>query len=65
MPEIKVDVTEHQAQTIMCNCGKIHTSDYPAGINAPVQYGSGLKSLGNLFYYSTTLANTKNTADFP
>lgn len=49
LPEIKVDVTEHQAQTIMCNCGKIHTSDFPAGINAPVQYGSGLKALATYF----------------
>jgi transposase len=49
LPEIKVKTTEHQAQTIMCECGKIHTADFPDGINAPVQYGSGLKALTTYF----------------
>jgi transposase len=49
LPEIKVDVTEHQVQTIMCTCGKVHTAEFPEGINAPVQYGSGLRALATYF----------------
>jgi len=45
VPEIKVDVTEHQVQTVLCACGKVHGADFPEGINAPVQYGSGIKAL--------------------
>ncbi|MCW8801538.1 MAG: IS66 family transposase [Desulfobacter sp.] len=47
--KIKVEVTEHQAQTVMCACGKVHTGEFPAGINAPVQYGNGLKALATYF----------------
>jgi transposase len=47
--EIKVQVTEHQAQTVMCNCGKVHIGEFPFGINAPVQYGDGLKALATYF----------------
>lgn len=49
LPEIKVQVTEHQAQTIMCECGKVHTAVFPDTINAPVQYGNGVKALATYF----------------
>jgi len=45
LPEIKAKVTEHQAQTILCTCGMVHKADFPEGVNAPVQYGSGIKAL--------------------
>jgi transposase len=47
--EIKVQVTEHQAQTVMCECGKVHTGEFPCGINAPVQYGDRLKAMATYF----------------
>jgi transposase len=49
LPEIKVEVTEHQTQTIMCACGEVHTAEFPEGINAPVQYGSSVKALATYF----------------
>lgn len=49
VPEIKVEVTEHQVQTILCDCGKVHTTGFPNGVNAPAQYGSGLKALATYF----------------
>jgi len=49
LPKIKVLVTEHQAKTVMCACGKIHAGEFPVGINAPVQYGNGLKALATYF----------------
>jgi transposase len=45
LPKIRAGVTEHQAYTILCACGKIHKADFPDGINASVQYGSGIKAL--------------------
>ncbi|HAJ79801.1 MAG TPA: IS66 family transposase [Fibrobacteres bacterium] len=45
LPEIKAVVTEHQAHTVQCTCGMVHKADFPDGINAPVQYGSGIKAL--------------------
>ena len=45
LPEIKAEVTEHQAHTVQCICGMVHKADFPDGINAPVQYGSGIKAL--------------------
>jgi transposase len=49
LPKIQVEVTEYQLQTTICECGKIHTSDFPNGVTAPVQYGSGLKALATYF----------------
>jgi transposase len=45
LPKIKAVVTEHQAHTIQCTCGMVHKADFPEGVNAPVQYGSGIKAL--------------------
>jgi len=44
-PEIKIEVTEHQAYTLLCSCGLQHKADFPEGINAPVQYGTTIKAL--------------------
>lgn len=49
LPKIQVEVTEHQTHTLRCKCGKVHTADFPNGINAPVQYGRGLKALATYF----------------
>jgi transposase len=45
-PEIKIEITEHQAHTLLCSCGVKHKADFPEGINAPVQYGNTIKALG-------------------
>ena len=39
MPEVKYEVTEHQAMQAVCSCGQVHTGEFPAGVNATVQYG--------------------------
>lgn len=49
IPEIKVDVTEHQILTTICECGKIHKAEFPYGINASAQYGKGIKALATYF----------------
>lgn len=45
LPPVKVDVTEHQIHQVRCPCGKIHRSQFPADVGAPVQYGPGVKAL--------------------
>ena len=37
-------VTEHQAEIKFCACGHTNKAAFPEGVNAPVQYGSGVKA---------------------
>ena len=47
IPPIKPVVIEHQAQTKLCPACKEETSgQFPAGVEAPVQYGEGVEALG-------------------
>ena len=45
LPPIKITVTEHQVETITCACGHVNKSDFPKGVNAPVQYGASVRSV--------------------
>ena len=46
LPPQRIEVTEHQAQTKVCvRCGMKNKSEFPSGINAPVQYGKGIRSV--------------------
>jgi transposase len=47
LPEPKLEVTEHQLGQITC-CGVAQRGDYPAGVNAAVQYGPGVRTLATL-----------------
>jgi transposase len=50
IPKPSMEVTEHRAETKECSCGRLHTAAFPAGIDAPVQYGSNIRSM--LVYFS-------------
>jgi transposase len=39
LPVVKYEVTEHRAMQAICSCGHVHTGQFPAGVNAAVQYG--------------------------
>jgi len=40
LPPLKIEVTEHQAQTKICHrCGVKNKAEFPSGVNAPAQYG--------------------------
>lgn len=46
IPEIKLEVTEHQAAIKECPlCGCINKADFPEGITRPTQYGKRIKGL--------------------
>jgi len=44
IPEPKLEVTEHVGEVKACPCGHINHAVFPAGVNAPVQYGPRVKS---------------------
>jgi transposase len=46
VPVTDLDVVEHRALAVTCRCGRLHTSAFPAGVDAPVQYGPNVKALG-------------------
>jgi transposase len=46
LPELHLQVTEHQVQAICCpECQHLTTATFPAGVNAPAQYGPRLRAL--------------------
>ncbi len=49
LPQPKLEVTAHQLLKGKCpGCGKWHKGIAPQGVNAPVQYGDGVKTLAVL-----------------
>jgi transposase len=49
LPEPRLEITEYQVAHIICPvCGKSHRGDFPSGVNAPTQYGVGVKALATL-----------------
>jgi transposase len=44
LPHIRLIVTEHQAEMTRCSCGHLNKAAFPEGVNAPVQYGPGVKA---------------------
>lgn len=49
LPEPKLEVTEYQKLGCTCSdCGNYNSGEFPAGVNARVQYGIGIKALAVL-----------------
>ena len=43
--EVKVIVTEHQAEHKLCQCGNMQSAELPIGVNAPCQFGTSVKAM--------------------
>ena len=46
LPPLRLEVTEHVAQTRRCECGLTTTADFPEGVSEPISYGPRLKGHG-------------------
>jgi len=46
---IKKIITSHQAETAKCNCGRMHTAEFPQGVVNHTQYGNTARSFINYF----------------
>lgn len=59
---VKLEVTEHQAEVWECQCGRVHTAQFPDGITAAVQYGKRIRAM--ITYLSSyQLIPQKRTTD--
>jgi transposase len=45
IPVVRPVCTEHRSYTKICPCGKRTRADFPARVNSPVQYGSGIECM--------------------
>jgi transposase len=46
LPPMRLEVSEHRAEVKACPCcGRILRGEFPAGVNAPAQYGPGFEGL--------------------
>lgn len=60
IPQPKLYITEYQLYKTICpNCKAIHTGDFPQGVNAPSQYGNGVKAYLTLLNNHYKLAHNK------
>ena len=59
LPQPKLEVTEYQVVEQVCTCGCAHRGPLPAGVNAAVQYGSGVRALTVLLNNSCQLSFQK------
>lgn len=49
LPEPRMEITEYRVARVVCpQCGRLHTGEFPSGVNAPTQYGTGVKALATL-----------------
>ena len=45
IPPVRLRATEHQADIVERACGLQHVAAFPAGVNAPVQYGKRVRAM--------------------
>lgn len=59
VPPVPIEVTEHQLISRACVCGTVTKADAPAGVNAPVQYGSRLAGIGVYLFHGQFLSKSR------
>src|SRR5439155_1294661 len=59
LPPIEVEVTEHQLVERECSCGVRTRAAAPAGVDAPVQYGSRITAIVVYLYVGQFLSKQR------
>lgn len=50
IPPVRPEYTEHRVYQKTCSCGHIAKSDFPAGVNTSISYGSNVESMIGYFH---------------
>ena len=45
LPQLAMRTVAHQQMRSICQCGAVHLGAWPAGVNAPAQYGASIKAV--------------------
>jgi transposase len=59
LPLVRIEVTEHQLISRACACGTVTKAEPPAGVNAPVQYGSRVAGIGVCLLHGQFLSKSR------
>ncbi|MCA1707891.1 MAG: IS66 family transposase [Actinobacteria bacterium] len=59
LPPLRLEVTEHRLISRACSCGVITKAQAPAGVTAPVQYGSRLGGVGVYLFHGQFLSKSR------
>lgn len=59
LPPLRLEVTEHRLVSRRCGCGTVTKAGAPAGVNAPVQYGSRLAGIGVYLLHGQFLSTSR------
>lgn len=51
LPDVRLEVTEHRAQTVRCGCGHTTAADFPDSATAPTCYGPNVAALAVYLIY--------------
>jgi transposase len=47
LPDLRLQVIEHQAELKVCSCGAVSQGEFPADVGGEVQYGPGVRGLAS------------------
>jgi transposase len=59
LPALRLLVTEHQLISRVCSCGTVTKAQAPAGVVAPVQYGSRVAGIGVYLFHGQFLSKSR------
>jgi transposase len=62
LPPIALEVTQHNLVARACSCGTVTKASPPAGVNAPVQYGSRIAGVGVYLFHGQFLSKGRTAA---
>lgn len=62
LPVTRLEVTQHDLVSRRCSCGSVTKARPPAGVEAPVQYGSRIAGAGVYLFHGQLLSKARTAA---